>query len=189
MGIEPTAIYAVYKLTENLKGEPDSILSFFAVDPSSESYCKEPWIDYNLDIYYTNFNMDYLNRLSDSKIARLCIDAYHDHVTSEQYHSEVKTDMDLELLPSKYFTTNCLIFRISELAYNILRKISFKVVEIEPKIQRHKTNRIKRIRLKTVIDNFLKIPCLVINHANQIIIRLRRSYIYFNTFIKIFNSI
>jgi hypothetical protein len=34
------------------------------------------------------------------------IDLYHGHGTCEQFHSELKTDLDLERLPSGKFSTN-----------------------------------------------------------------------------------
>ncbi|MCL0062264.1 IS1380 family transposase, partial [Thermodesulfovibrionales bacterium] len=37
------------------------------------------------------------------------IGLYHEHGTSEQFHSEFKTDLDLERLPSGKFATNALI--------------------------------------------------------------------------------
>ena len=37
------------------------------------------------------------------------IDLYSDHGTSEQFHSEFKTDMDIERLPSGKFETNELV--------------------------------------------------------------------------------
>ncbi|NEW09017.1 hypothetical protein GK047_23785 [Paenibacillus sp. SYP-B3998] len=37
------------------------------------------------------------------------IDLYHDHDTSEQFHSELKTDMDVERFPSGKFAVNSLI--------------------------------------------------------------------------------
>ena len=44
------------------------------------------------------------------------IDLYSDHGTSEQFHSEFKTDMDIERLPSGKFATNQLVLtRIAEL--------------------------------------------------------------------------
>jgi len=43
------------------------------------------------------------------------------HGTSEQFHSEFKTDMNLERLPSGKFATNALIMSLAGLAYNILR--------------------------------------------------------------------
>jgi hypothetical protein len=49
------------------------------------------------------------------------IKLYLDHGTSEQFHSEVKTDMDLERFPSGKFETNSLILQLAILAYNILR--------------------------------------------------------------------
>jgi hypothetical protein len=48
---------------------------------------------------------------------------YEDHGTSEQFHSEIKTDMDIERLPSGKFSTNALILTLGGLAYNILRAI------------------------------------------------------------------
>jgi hypothetical protein len=46
---------------------------------------------------------------------------YHDHGTSEQFHSEIKSDMDLERLPSGRFSTNALILLLGMLGYNLLR--------------------------------------------------------------------
>ena len=34
---------------------------------------------------------------------------YRDHATSEQFHSEFKTDLDIERLPSGKFATNALV--------------------------------------------------------------------------------
>ena len=45
---------------------------------------------------------------------------YPDHGTMEQYHSEYKTDMDLERLPSGKFAPNRLIMDIALLAFNVL---------------------------------------------------------------------
>lgn len=45
----------------------------------------------------------------------------HDHGTSEQFHSEIKSDMDLEGLPSECFSTNSDIMSLALLAYNLLR--------------------------------------------------------------------
>lgn len=55
----------------------------------------------------------------DEEIIRL----YHAHGECEQFHSEVKTDMDLERLPSGKFATNALILELGMIAYNILRMI------------------------------------------------------------------
>ena len=46
---------------------------------------------------------------------------YHDHGASAQFHGELKTDMDLERLPSGKFETNALVLELGLFAYNILR--------------------------------------------------------------------
>jgi hypothetical protein len=43
----------------------------------------------------------------------LIIALYHDHATAEQFHSEFKTDLDIERLPSGKFATNDLIMSLS----------------------------------------------------------------------------
>ena len=48
---------------------------------------------------------------------------YQGHGTHEQFHSEFKTDLDLERLPSGKFATNDLVLSLAVLAFNILRAI------------------------------------------------------------------
>ncbi len=52
---------------------------------------------------------------------------YADHGTAEQFHSEFKTDLDIERLPSGKFATNALVLGCLVLAYNILRWIGQKI--------------------------------------------------------------
>ncbi len=54
---------------------------------------------------------------------REVIGLYHAHGECEQFHSEIKTDMDVERLPSGKFETNELVLELTILAYNILRMI------------------------------------------------------------------
>ena len=58
------------------------------------------------------------------------IDLYHAHGESEQYHSEIKTDMDVERLPSGKFESNKLVLELTMIAYNILRIIGQESLEI-----------------------------------------------------------
>ena len=53
--------------------------------------------------------------------AQAIIALYADHGTHEQFHSEFKTDLDLERLPSGKFDTNYLVCELAALAMNILR--------------------------------------------------------------------
>ena len=58
----------------------------------------------------------------DQKVIAL----YCDHATSEQFHSEFKTDLDIERLPSGKFATNDLVMACAVLAYNIVRGIGLE---------------------------------------------------------------
>ena len=48
---------------------------------------------------------------------------YADHATHEQFHSEFKTDRNLERLPSGKFDTNYLVCQLGAVAMNLLRLI------------------------------------------------------------------
>ncbi len=45
---------------------------------------------------------------------------YADHATHEQFHAEIKTDLDLERLQSGKFATNDLILTLGGIAYNLI---------------------------------------------------------------------
>ncbi len=80
------------------------------------------------------------------------IDLYADHGTSEQFHSEFKTDMDIERLPSGKFATNALVLACSVLTYNILRWIGQNGLTGPDAPLRHKA---KRRRIKTVMQELI----------------------------------
>ena len=107
------------------------------------------------------------------------IDLYHAHGEMEQYHSEIKSDMNVERLPSGKFATNQLILELTMIAYNILRLIGDEAVSSKTNPARHK---VRRRRAKTVIENIIMIPCHVITHARQIILGLGRSNVWRKTF-------
>jgi hypothetical protein len=77
---------------------------------------------------------------------------YKDHATSEQFHSEFKTDLDLERLPSGKFDTNDLIMTLAAMSYNMLRWIGLIGLTGEISPVRHPA---KRRRLKTVIQELM----------------------------------
>ena len=70
--------------------------------------------DIELETWWTNLGK------SDHEIIKL----YHAHGECEQYHSEVKSDMDVKRLPSGKFETNALVLEITVIAYNMLRRLS-----------------------------------------------------------------
>ena len=61
---------------------------------------------------------------SDDEIINL----YHAHGECEQFHSEIKTDMGVERLPSGKFDTNELVLELMLIAYNILRMLGQETV-------------------------------------------------------------
>ena len=111
----------------------------------------------------------------DEEIIRL----YHAHGECEQFHSEVKTDMDLERLPSGKFATNALILELGMIAYNILRMIGQGT--IGERAPRQKRN-VKRRRLRTVISNLIMMAGHITMHARQLITGLGRSNIWRHIF-------
>ena len=111
----------------------------------------------------------------DEEIIRL----YHAHGECEQFHSEVKTDMDLERLPSGKFASNALILELGMIAYNILRMIGQGT--IGERAPRQKRN-VKRRRLRTVISNLIMLAGHVTMHARQLIIGLGKSNVWRHIF-------
>ena len=107
------------------------------------------------------------------------IQLYHAHGECEQFHSEVKTDMDLERLPSGKFATNALILELGIIAYNILRMIGQGTIGGRAPRQKRE---VKRRRLRTVISNLIMMASHVTCHARQLIIGLGKSNVWRHIF-------
>jgi len=132
----------------------------------------------------TEFNM-YLTSLSDSD--EEVIELYHNHAVCEQFHSEIKTDMGIERLPSGKFDTNALILKLGMIAYNILRIIGTEAMKKHDMPIRHKT--IKRRRIRTVIERLMLIAGHLTVHARKVVLALGRSNPWADTFIRIFAAL
>ena len=105
--------------------------------------------------------------LSAPTIARL----YEDHGTSEQFHSELKGELDLERLPSGKFNTNALVFHLGALAYNLVRILGIK----GKAVFRHRHPN-KRRRMKTVIQELILIPARFLGGSNQMKLDLGKAH-------------
>jgi hypothetical protein len=92
------------------------------------------------------------------------IDLYKDHATHEQFHSEFKTDMDLERLPSGKFDTNFLVCTLAAVAMNILRLIGQNALIGKDAPLRHAA---KRRRMKTVMQEIMFKAGRMIKHAGR----------------------
>ena len=99
------------------------------------------------------------------------IELYKGHALCEQYHSEIKTDMDLERLPSGKFATNKLIVACGSLVYNILRFIGQVALVSNHGIIRHEA---KRRRLKTVIQEMIYFAGRLIATGRRLKLRFSR---------------
>jgi hypothetical protein len=93
------------------------------------------------------------------------IQLYADHGTSEQFHSEFKTDLDIERLPSGKFATNALVLGVSMLAYNILRWIGQNGLVGSRAPRRSKA---KRRRIKTVMQELMYVAARIVQSARSI---------------------
>lgn len=132
----------------------------------------------------TEFNM-YWTSLPDSDEDVIAL--YHNHAICEQFHSEIKTDMGIERLPSGKFDTNALILKLGMIAYNILRIIGTEAMKKQDMPIRHKT--IKHRRIRTVIDRLMLIAGHLTVHARKVFLALGRSSPWANTFIRIFGAL
>jgi hypothetical protein len=114
--------------------------------------------------------------------AEKIIGLYKDHGTSEQFHSELKTDMDLERLPSGKFEVNSLIMGCAALSYNVLRYIGQLGLLGEKTPVRHPA---KRRRIKTVIQELMYLAARLIAKGRRLWLRFSRhsdlSFEAFNT--------
>ncbi|WP_257720290.1 transposase [Gracilinema caldarium] len=98
------------------------------------------------------------------------IDLYHEHGTSEQFHSELKSDMNVERLPSGKFVVNAILLKLAMLSFNILRFIGQTSLAF-PDALPYKTDS-KRKRLRKVIDDLIRVAVKIVRHARQTCIRL-----------------
>ena len=109
---------------------------------------------------------------------------YQDHGTSEQFHSEFKTDLDLERLPSGKFDTNDLVIGMAAFAYNILRWIGLIGLLGEVSPVRHPA---KRRRLKTVIQELMYLAARLVRTGRRLKLRFGRTCPGFGAFRIVYN--
>jgi hypothetical protein len=99
------------------------------------------------------------------------IDLYHHHGTSEQFHSEIKSDLNLERLPSGKMATNALILRLGMLAYNGLRLCGQELLrndgDARPGESLPIRKKIQRRRLRSVMQDLMYLACRVVHHARR----------------------
>jgi len=112
--------------------------------------------------------------------AETVIELYHEHGTSEQFHSELKSDIGLERMPSGSFATNGLILRIAMMAFNALRIIGQNALQFKELIP-IKIN-VERRRLRSVMQDLIYIACKRVTHSGNVILKFGRNCPWFEVF-------
>ena len=103
-----------------------------------------------------------------------CVALYHDHGTSEQFHSELKSDMGVELLPSGTFAVNSLVLGLAAIAFNCLRFIGQKALPHQTPSSPSRALPLRH-RLRIVLLDFIKVGCKVVKHAGQTLLKFGRN--------------
>jgi hypothetical protein len=134
--------------------------------------------EYQIDTYWCS-----LDQLPPQEVIGL----YHDHGTSEQFHSELKSDMGLERLPSGHFSSNSLILHLAMLTYNMLRIIGqISLEESDPdEVPGIRKKKVSRRRIRTVMQDLMYM-------AGRLVTRGRQWYLSFgqlNPFSKLMERI
>lgn len=156
-------IRTIYEITERLS------------DHDGQCYV-EPKVECNMYSVNVDFN--------DEEI----IELYHNHGEMEQFHSEIKTDMNCEQLPSGKFNTNELVLELIQLAYNILRLIgqtSLSLDDVSIPLKRP----VKRRRLRTVLERVIMAPGFIKKHARKSCVDLGTSNPWRKAIISISNKL
>lgn len=133
------------------------------------------------DLEYDFWDTTLPAHFSPDEVIRL----YQDHGTHEQFHSEFKTDLDLERLPSGKFATNDCILSLAGVAYNVLRLIGQLALLSEDAPVRHAA---KRRRLKTVIQEVICVSAKLAKHARRVILNFGRHCPAFAVFERLYGQ-
>jgi hypothetical protein len=106
-----------------------------------------------------------------SVAAEEVIALYKHHGAHEQFHSEFKTDLDLERLPSGKFDTNDVLLHLAAFAYNCLRLLGQLGLTGEIAPIRHPA---KRRRIKTVLQEIMYRAAKFVAHARRLVLDFGR---------------
>ena len=117
--------------------------------------------DYEINTYWCS-----IDKIEAGEVIAL----YHDHGTSEQFHSEIKSDLGIERLPSGQFSSNSLILHLAMMTYNMLRvigQISLEEMNASemPGIRKKK---VARRRIRSVMQDLMYMAGRLIESGRKI---------------------
>jgi len=126
-----------------------------------------------VETYWTSLNDD----------VATVVGLYRAHGTSEQFHSELKTDLDLERLPSGKFQTNELTLLLGMVAYNLLRLIGQESLrETDAPIRKQ----VSRRRVRSVMQDLIYLACRLVKHARRWILSFGKNCPWLNTWRRVY---
>ena len=101
------------------------------------------------------------------------IGLYHTHGTSEQFHSELKSDMDVERLPSGKFKTNATVLQTAMMAFNALRRIGQGLLTLKDRLALPMD--VQRLRLRSVLRDIMYLACKYVERSRQYFLKFSRN--------------
>jgi hypothetical protein len=111
--------------------------------------------------------------------AEKVIELYHSHAASEQFHSELKHDMDVERLPSGKFMVNKIVLAVAMNAFNTLRILGQKSIEKKSRMYD------KRKRLDKVIREVICVAGKFVKRGRQFIFKINEKDPMFPVFLRL----
>ena len=111
---------------------------------------------------------------------------YCDHATSEQFHSEIKSDLDLERLPSQSFDGNDLVLSMGAMTYNILKWIGLAGLMGEDSPVRHSA---KRRRIRTVLQELIYVGAQYLEKSRYPFLRFGKGSPVFIAFQRVYQQL
>lgn len=115
----------------------------------------------------------------------LVLRLYRERGTSEQYHGEFKTELDMERLPSGKFAVNATFLRLGMLVYNMLRVIGDDLLTARMLGLKKATRR----RTKTVMRCIMDMCARITRHARKTILHVACSPPWYEVVSRLFHRL
>jgi len=131
--------------------------------------------EYEFETYWTDLEVP----------PHVVISLYHDHGTCEQFHSEIKSELDLERLPSGKYETNGLVLHFGVFAYNLLRLIGQESLKKQDAPLKKKAT---RRRIRTVIQNMITLASKLVYQGRQWKLKVTATNKWLPTFARLYDA-
>ena len=82
-----------------------------------------------------------------------------------KFHSELKSDMGVERLPSGKFKTNATVLQAAMMAFNTLRRIGQGILALAEIVPQQA--RVQRRRLRSVLQDIMYLACKYVQRSHR----------------------